>query len=103
MKIYYNSRLTFQLPTDCGYEKRLAVVEEILENHQEYFVLDEHLQSSWNRNIFRVLSQLATYLLTAERTTKDGKALRHDKEILRSGKLASIRRRELPLLSQRYS
>lgn len=102
MKIYYNSRYTFDLPTEGGVEERLAVVEALLREHKELFRLDDSFQSPRTRNIERVLSQLATYILMGEKKTKEGKNLRHDKEILRKGRLAAIRRRELPLLSSKY-
>lgn len=97
MKVYYNSDLTFDLPTTYGLQERLSLINQILENYKEKFVFSYEKDNLCDKKISRVLDKFAYYLCTYQTKQEDGKALYKDSNIIRKGREAIIKQKELPL------
>ena len=97
MKVYYNSDLTFDLPTTYGLQERLSLINQILENYKEKFVFSYEKDNLCDKKISRVLDKFAYYLCTYQTKQEDGKAFFYVCNIIRKGREAIIKQKELPL------
>ena len=99
MKVYYDSDLVFDLPTTYGLEERLDLINEILETYDDKFQLAYDDGNIHDQKIYRVLDKFAYYLCTYQTKQENGKALYKDSEVIRKGREAIIRQKEMPLFS----
>lgn len=99
MKVYYDSDLVFDLPTTYGLEERLDLINEILETYDDKFQLAYDDGNIHDQKIYRVLDKFAYYLCTYQTKQENGKALYKDSEVIRKGREAIIRQKEIPLFS----
>lgn len=99
MKVYYDSDLVFDLPTTYGLEERLDLINEILDTYDDKFQLAYDDGNIHDQKIYRVLDKFAYYLCTYQTKQENGKALYKDSEVIRKGREAIIRQKEIPLFS----
>lgn len=99
MKVYYDSDLVFDLPTTYGLEERLDLINEILDTYDDKFQLAYDDGNIHDQKIYRVLDKFAYYLCTHQTKQENGKALYKDSEVIRKGREAIIRQKEMPLFS----
>lgn len=99
MKVYYDSDLVFDLPTTYGLEERLDLINEILDTCDDKFQLAYDDGNIHDQKIYRVLDKFAYYLCTYQTKQENGKALHKDSEVIRKGREAIIRQKEMPLFS----
>lgn len=99
MKVYYDSDLVFDLPATHGLDERLALINEILDTHEDKFQLSYEDGNIHDQRIYRVLDKFAYYLCTYQTKQTNGKALYKDSEVIRKGREAIIRQKEMPLFS----
>lgn len=99
IKVYYDSNLVFDLPSTYELEERLALINSILDKHKDKFQFCYEKDSVYDMKISRVLDKFAYYLCTYQTKQANGKALYKDSEIIRKGREAVIKQKELPLFS----
>lgn len=99
MKVYYDSDLVFDLPTTYGLKERLDLINEILDTYDDKFQLAYDDGNIHDQKIYRVLDKFAYYLCTYQTKQENGKALYKDSEVIRKGREAIIRQKEMPLFS----
>lgn len=99
MKVYYDSDLVFDLPTTYGLEERLDLINEILDTYDDKFQLAYDDGNIHDQKIYRVLDKFAYYLCTYQTKQENGKALYKDSEVIRKGREAIIKQKEMPLFS----
>ena len=99
MKVYYDSDLVFDLPTTYGLEERLDLINEILDTYDDKFQLAYDDGNIHDQKIYRVFDKFAYYLCTYQTKQENGKALYKDSEVIRKGREAIIRQKEMPLFS----
>lgn len=99
MKVYYDSDLVFDLPTTYGLEERLDLINQILDTYDDKFQLAYDDGNIHDQKIYRVLDKFAYYLCTYQTKQENGKALYKDSEVIRKGREAIIRQKEMPLFS----